>query len=283
MKKSTTVSGQETPAPNTVELAPGIAKVSYGSGITRRSRLSYQLDTPGFDFNVLLQHLAEWASPSPGKNSFDGRIEPIEAAAERILEAAGYPSDPRARFKFTRDGYEWEGTAISALRDQERISAEWYSAEILNNLRVVRRAIEDGDAALAAGLALELGALWQEGRDKLSFEESVLKFERVRRGPKKNKGRERRNRFVMAFVQSKLKTDPKITSDSLWAAIPKDEMDAVAVGGAKLFRTDCKLFVSEKIGKDRKITANISRATFPSYLTEAKKRVSSKSLPARKK
>jgi hypothetical protein len=242
-------------SPSKIDISPGVSKIFVGKGITCRS-------------GVVLS-FPEAASEAPkylaGDYSFEGRIAVLERGAKKILEDAGLPSDPAAEVRYKRDGIEWRGQALGAVADEERLTLKWYAAKFLNELRITRAAIERGEAALAANLALTLGELATEVRIQFGF------FAQTGASGGKKK---RRYPPIGAFVLSLVKSSRNGTARDIWETIPTDQVDGIRFRGYKFYRNGIRLLAVGKVDgcKDwRPVGKPLKYSAFRSRVTDARK------------
>lgn len=238
------------------------------------------------------------SGPDPS-NSFERWIAIIrvESWARRTLKAAGLPADPRFFVSYTlpegealpqttllipaqpvplsrmvtyAPGFSPGQTGnlmavVKARGFREGKDMEWYAAEILRLIWLIRTFIRMGKTDWSATYAIDLGALFVGGN---IF--NILKAQRQNAGAKP-----KHNPIVKRFVESRLRKDPSIKSAALWRSIPQDECEAVSVGKAKLFigNDDCLHLIGKVEGflDPRPIGRPLRFTSFRNYVTAAKK------------
>lgn len=121
-----------------------------GTGSTKRARRVYSPSDPA-DERQLLSELKAWADAG---DPFMGRLADIEAGCKRILDGASLEHDTMALL------------AGPAHQEQADDSPAGYALRALNRLRLLRQALDAGEARMAADLAFDLGALLAEASMK---------------------------------------------------------------------------------------------------------------------
>lgn len=170
MKKKRTIP-KGSPPPFRVE------RFTVGDGITQREK--WRIPGPSTPEEIATYQALAFR---PGENEFEKRIFPIEAIAKKILERAGLPTDLSGLYSIPRGekvplfapGVGNLAALVEGRGFREREHLEWYAAEILINIRIVRNFIAEADAATAAGFAVAVGELTREARDKSLFEPDAL-------------------------------------------------------------------------------------------------------------
>jgi len=236
--------------------------------------------------------------PDP-TNSFERWIAIIrvESWSRRTLKAAGLPADPRFFVSYTLPGGEalpqttllipakpaplsrmvtyapgfspgQTGNLMAVVKARgfrEGKDAEWYAAEILRLIWLIRTLIRMGKTDWTATYAVDLGVLFVGGN---IF--NILKAQRQNAGAKP-----KYNQIVKRFVESRLRGNPSVKSAALWRSIPRDECDAVPVGKAKLFiGDDDRLHLIGKVEGSldpRPIGRPLCFTSFRNYVTAARK------------
>jgi hypothetical protein len=189
---------------------PGVEFYTEGKGFTERTRGRVSSDnmTP-----EAIEFITKKAFPSDPANSFERCIIGVEAQAKRILEGAGFPSDPSGCYTIPEGEKvtSWEGRSIGNLTalvesrgKRKREHLEWFAAEILMDLVSARKFIAEGNTVEAATSAAVLGEL-------VGLAIAVGFY--VAKGSKKKPPR--RIIELEGYIRSR-RRDPDLTTSDLW-------------------------------------------------------------------
>lgn len=245
------------------ETTPGVEYYTEGKGFTEQTRYRItNLSIP--EGYAAYQKLAF----RPGENEFEMSIFSVEKTAKRILEGAGFPSDPSFRYnipggeKFTPSGGIGGWGNLTALVEargyRKREHLEWFAAEILINIQSARDHIAEGKAAEAAadgaragqlvGFAIAKGYFSQTGEDGGSKEKKILP--------------------VQDWVNKTIKQYPEKKEPFFWNSIPDDDEgdDPQKIDGATMIREGDTLVVTYEDGRRR----TLAHKSFKRYIAHAK-------------
>jgi hypothetical protein len=249
---------------------PGVEYYTEGKGFSERTRWRVSSE------NMTPEAIAfiKKAQPSGEINSFEGRIIGVETQAKRILEGAGLPTDTRGFYsipdgepttweEIQRRPRPWQGGGlldlVAARGFQERVHIEWYAAEILMDLRIVRNFIAEGNTVEAATSAAILGEL-------VGLAIAIGYYART---GGKGGSQEKKIRPVQNWVDKTVKQYSEKKEPFFWGSIPSlEEHDKPQkIDGATILRDGETLLIGLPDGRKREL----ARSSFKRYITRAKK------------
>jgi len=170
--------------------------------------------------------------------NLDKALEEIRLIASKVLASAGLPTDwshvmvgPDGKWRPHRKGEHpqpkpgWTYTFVTGLVKDRPYTEEWFAAQSLSSIEMIRGHIERGEARNAAFAGLQLGNLVRTAVLKFRWEKHAIVGINVRKGGKK--GGEEKADAEKDSIRRKHEAWQKI-ADEIWKKRPDLSKAAVA-------------------------------------------------------